>query len=163
MKLKYRILLIGFLCLLTLDQGSKYYIVHHVPLHHSHEIIAGILNVTYVENRGAAFGLMANQHHAFFLFIVTSCVAIGCILFYFRRLGARDLIPSIALSLVLAGAVGNLIDRIRLGAVIDFLDLHYKHWHWPAFNVADAAITLGIVLLGVSMLWGGRKVVSETK
>ena len=157
MKLKYRLLLVTFIGLLVLDQGSKLCVERYVPLHYSREVIKGILNITHIQNPGAAFGLMADHRQSFYLFTAITLAAIGVLIYYFRRVSERDRLISVALSLIITGAVGNLIDRLRLGAVVDFLDFHYKYWHWPAFNVADAAITIGLSLLAIKLLWGGRK------
>jgi len=81
-------------------------------------------------------------------------VAIGCIAYLLRSLRPQQKASLISLSLILGGAVGNLIDRLRLGEVIDFIDLHWYHYHWPAFNVADSAISMGVVLFCIQMLRG---------
>ncbi len=157
MKRNYRIVLIIFVLLLALDQGSKLYIERHVPLYHSTEAIAGFLNITHVQNKGAAFSLLAEREGATIIFIVVSCVAIVLILYYLRRIEEGELWTPLCLSLILTGAVGNLIDRFRLGGVVDFLDFHYKGWHWPAFNVADASISIGVILFAMKVLWGERR------
>ncbi|UCC65950.1 MAG: signal peptidase II [Deltaproteobacteria bacterium] len=161
MKRKYRIFLIVFVFLLALDQVTKLFIEHYFPFHQSKEVIKGVLNITHVLNKGAAFGLMADRQGASFIFVIISLVAIVFILYYFRRIEEGELWTSFCLSLIFTGAVGNLIDRFRVGGVVDFLDFHYKTWHWPAFNVADAAITVGVSLLAIKILWGGRKVAKE--
>jgi len=157
MKRKYRILLIIFIFLLAFDQGSKLFIEHNFPLHQSREVIKGILNITHIQNRGAAFGIMATRQGLTIFFVLISFLAIGLILYYYHRIEEEDLFTPFTLSLVFTGAVGNLIDRFRLGGVVDFIDFHYRAWHWPAFNVADAAITIGVLLLAVKVLWGGKK------
>ena len=157
MKRKYRILLIVFVLLLVLDQGSKLFVERHFPLHQSREAIKGILNITHVQNRGAAFGFMADRQGANIFFVIMSFLAMALILYYFRRIEEGHLWSPFCLSLIFMGAVGNLIDRFRVGWVVDFLDFHYKGWHWPAFNVADAAITIGVLLLALKILSGGRK------
>jgi signal peptidase II len=157
MKRKYRILLIVFVCVLALDQASKLLIARLVPLHQAREIIPGFFAIAHVQNRGAAFGLLANLPGAGTLFVVISLIAIVLICVYFRWLKDREVWTPLCLALVLTGAVGNLIDRFRLGSVVDFLDVHYKGWHWPAFNVADASITIGVLLLALKILWGEKK------
>ncbi|MBW2038043.1 MAG: signal peptidase II [Deltaproteobacteria bacterium] len=157
MKRKYRILLVVFVFLLALDQGSKLYIERHFPLHQPREAIKGVLNITHVLNRGAAFGLMADRQGFSYLFVIISFVAMVLILYYFRRIEEGDLWAPFCLSLIFTGAMGNLVDRFRLGGVVDFLDFHYKGWHWPAFNVADVSITIGVLLLALKILWGGKK------
>lgn len=107
------------------------------------------LALTYVRNTGAAFGLLASAPaHLRLPFLVLSTVLAGAVLLWFLRETPADRRWQVgALGGILGGAVGNLIDRLRYGEVIDFVDLHWAEWHWPAFNVADAAITVGVVLL----------------
>lgn len=134
------------LTILSLDQFTKYLISRNLSLSQSVALIKGILHLTLVHNRGAAFGMLKNQTP---LFIFTSIFAV--ILIYFSLKGRSQKkvsIYTLSLSLILAGAVGNLIDRVFFGYVIDFLDLRI----WPVFNVADSAITIGAVLLGWSLL-----------
>ncbi len=157
MKRKYWILLICFVILLVLDQASKVLIESHVPLHHAIEIIPGFFAIVHVENRGAAFGLLAGLSGAGTFFVVISLIAIVLICAYFRWIKDDEVWTPFCLALVLTGAVGNLIDRFRLGSVVDFLDVQYKGWHWPAFNVADSCITVGVLLLALKILWGEKK------
>ncbi len=157
MKRKYWILVIVFVCLLALDQASKLLIVRYVPPHQAKDVIPGLFAIAHVENRGAAFGLLADLPLAGIFFVVISLVAICFIIAYFRWVKDEEVWTPICLALVLTGAVGNLIDRFRLGRVIDFLDVHYRGWHWPAFNVADSCITIGVLLLAVKIVWGEKK------
>lgn len=157
MKRKYWILLIVFVILLVLDQASKVLIERSVPLHQAIEIIPGFFAIVHVENRGAAFGLLAGLPGAGAFFVVISLIAIVLIIAYFRWIKDNEIWTPLCLALVLTGAVGNLIDRFRLGSVVDFLDVHYRGWHWPAFNVADSCITIGVILLALKILWGEKK------
>ena len=100
------------------------------------------LNIVHVENKGAAFGMFAGLGNL--MFIAVAAIAVIVILIYLAK--SPKGIETYALSLVLGGAVGNLIDRIRIGKVIDFIDVFVKDWHWPAFNVADSALTVGVGL-----------------
>ena len=163
MKRKNTILLIVFCILLALDQASKLVIDHYVPIHQSREIIAGFFSIVHVQNRGAAFGLLAHIPGAAHIFLITSLIAIVLILVYFRWIKEGEVWTPICLSMILTGAVGNLIDRFRLGSVIDFLDFHYAGWHWPAFNVADSSITIGVILLAIKILWGEKKTTGEER
>ena len=119
-----------------------------MPLHHSIPIVDGFFNLTYVRNTGAAFGIFAGSHEVFRLpfLIGVSILAIGFILVMLKRLrdDATGLIT--ALTFILAGAIGNLIDRVLHGEVIDFLDVYYSNYHWPAFNLADSFITIGVTI-----------------
>jgi signal peptidase II len=146
---RYSILVIFAGILLIIDQWTKIWIHTTFQLGEVRPIIPGFLDLHYIRNTGAAFGFLSGTHSSFRIpfFIGISLVAIGIILFLFRKLeDSMTLIP-LSLSLVLGGALGNLIDRIRLGEVIDFILVHYRWFHWPAFNVADIAITSGVILL----------------
>jgi signal peptidase II len=137
---------------LFLDQLSKHLAVKNLILSQSVPIIKGIFHLTLIHNRGAAFGILKNQVP---LFIFISLFAI--ILIYFNLKKSRNkenIVFNISLALILGGALGNLIDRLFLGYVIDFLDFRI----WPVFNVADSAITIGAILLGYSILKSGRTV-----
>lgn len=133
------------LATLSLDRLTKFLITKNLFQNQSIPIIKGIFHITLVHNRGAAFGILKNQIP---LFIITSLFAI--ILIYFNlKENRQSKSYSIALSLILAGALGNLVDRLFFGYVIDFLDFRI----WPVFNVADSAITIGAILLGWSILF----------
>lgn len=131
--------------ILFLDQLSKFIAVKNLSLHQSIPIIKGIFHLTLIHNRGAAFGILKNKLP---LFIFTSVLAIILIYQNLKNLHKKSDIYNLSLSLILAGALGNLIDRICFGYVIDFLDFRI----WPVFNIADSAITIGAILLGYSIL-----------
>ena len=157
MKKKYSILVVTFCILLAADQASKLLIAHYVPLHHSRVVIPGFFALVHVQNKGAAFGLLAHIPAASTIFVVISLIAVALILVYFRSVKPGEVWTPFSLSLIVTGAVGNLIDRFRVGRVVDFLDFHYHGWHWPAFNVADASITIGVILLALKILWGQQE------
>jgi signal peptidase II len=140
--------------IVILDQVSKLVVDRMMSLHESHEVIAGFLRLTYVRNRGAAFGILSDADLPFqaALFSVLSLAALFAIGLYAWRLPAESRLPKTALALIMGGAIGNLVDRMRLGYVIDFVDAFWGPHHWPAFNVADSAITVGVVLLVLDML-----------
>lgn len=141
--------------IVALDQLSKYLIDSSMTLYQSREIISGVLALTYVRNPGAAFGLLA-QAPAWFrqpFFYLTSGLAIVILGIFLRRLGERERLARLALVAILGGALGNLIDRIRFGYVIDFVDISWQGYHWPAFNVADSCITLGMI----GLLWSSLR------
>jgi len=99
-------------------------------------------------NTGAAFSFLASAGGwQNYFFVGVAVVVSTIILFMFRKLQPRDMQLAVALMLVLGGAIGNVIDRLRFGYVVDFIDVYYRHWHWPTFNVADSAISIGAVLL----------------
>jgi signal peptidase II len=132
-----------------LDQVTKAWIVSALRLHESFTVIGGFFNITHVRNPGAAFGFLAASPPMFryTFFVIVTAAAILLILNYLRVGRGRSLSMVSALALILAGAVGNLIDRVRFGEVIDFLDIYVARFHWPAFNVADSAITVGAAIL----------------
>jgi signal peptidase II len=104
------------------------------------------LRIVYVKNRGAAFGILSNLDNNIFIFV--SIIAIMIITIYLFKTNNR--LEIYALSMIVGGAVGNLIDRIQIGQVIDFIDFFIGQWHWPAFNIADSALTVGIILFLIS-------------
>lgn len=144
---RYRQLLSITGIVLVLDQASKLYIDRHLFQGQSLAVIPGFFNITYVRNKGAAFGIFAHSALRVPFFIGVSTVAVLAILWYLRRIHLEQRLLRFSLSLVFAGALGNLIDRVRLHEVIDFLDVHWHRYHWPAFNIADSAITVGVCLL----------------
>jgi len=148
---RYRLLLVIFALIVPLDQFSKLYIDGTMELHQSYTVIEHFFNICYVLNTGAAFGILAESSLRVPLLSGVALLAAAVILWIFRHIDGRKL-QRVALALVFSGAVGNLIDRIRLGAVIDFLDVHWYQHHWPAFNIADSAITIGVALLLID-LW----------
>ena len=158
---RYRILTIISIVILALDQATKLYVDANFRLHESMPVIRGWFNLTYVRNKGAAFGIFADSAVRIPFFITVSIVAMFGILWYIRRIRNDQKLAVFSLSLVFAGAFGNLIDRIRLGEVIDFLDVYWQRHHWPAFNVADSAICVGITLLLIDMWREERKKSAE--
>lgn len=142
--------------ILILDQLSKYYIVDSFALYESLPVLPG-LNITYVQNTGAAFSFLsdAGGWQRWFFIALSGGVSIGLVIWiYTLPVTWRWL--AVALALVLGGALGNLLDRIMFGYVIDFIDVYYQKWHWPAFNVADSAISIGVVMLIIDTFWFDR-------
>ena len=137
------------LAVVALDQGSKWMVRSALPLHESLPVIPGLFHLTHITNRGALFGMLHDLADPWrgAIFTTVPVLAAGLILWFQARTPAEDRLAQCGLSLVLAGAVGNLVDRLRFGHVTDFLDVFVGRHHWPAFNVADSAITIGVVLL----------------
>lgn len=154
---RYRILAIISPVLVILDQATKLYVDANFRLYESVPVIHGFFHLTYIRNKGAAFGILADSAVRIPFFITVSIVAMLGILWYIKHLRNDQKLALVSLSLVFSGALGNLIDRIRLGEVIDFLDVFWKTYHWPAFNVADSAITIGVTLLCIDMWREERK------
>ncbi|MEY4768862.1 MAG: hypothetical protein RL637_1501 [Pseudomonadota bacterium] len=133
--------------ILILDQISKIAVDHFMTLYESLAIMPSF-QLTYVHNTGAAFSFLANaggwQRWLFAGLAIVISVILGM---WLKQLKSTDKLLAIALALVLGGAIGNLIDRLFYGYVIDFLDVYYQTWHWPAFNIADSAICIGVFLM----------------
>ena len=162
MRKNYWVFLITLALVAGLDQFSKWQISSTMSLHASYPVIDGFFNITYVRNPGAAFGFLANAPSFFrsgFL-IAVSAAAIVMILYYLAQNKTGGVLLTVALSLITGGAAGNLIDRVRFGEVADFLDVYIGSYHWPAFNVADSAISVGAVLL-ILELFRRRRGISE--
>jgi len=130
------------------DQITKFCVDQWMPLHHSIPVIDGLFSLTYIRNTGAAFGIFAGSAAVFRLpfLIVFSLVAVGFVVMMLRRLPSDHTGLITALAFILGGAIGNLIDRVAYGEVIDFLDFYLGPYHWPAFNVADSFITIGVLI-----------------
>jgi signal peptidase II len=148
--------------LIIADQLSKAAIRATIPLYDSVEVIPGLVNLTHVLNTGAAFGFLDRFEFAYKAVVVTllATAALAAIVFYAMTLGSATRLSRFALTLVVAGAIGNLIDRVWAGAVVDFVDIYFGNWHFWAFNVADSCISIGAVLLIVDMFRTGSHVPS---
>ena len=145
---KWQLVGTWLILIVVLDQLTKIIVDRTIPLHHSIPIIDGLFSLTYVRNTGAAFGIFAGSHEAFRLpfLVLVSALAIGFIIVMLRRLREQETGLITALAFILGGAIGNLIDRALHGEVIDFLDFYWSNYHWPAFNLADSFITVGVVI-----------------
>jgi len=130
----------------ALDQITKIVVLKTMALHQSIVVIPGFFSLTHIHNPGGAFGFMADQNQTVrvLLFIVAALAALGLIFYFYRKTPPSLPVLSVGLALIFGGAVGNLIDRIRFGLVIDFLDFYIGEMHWPAFNVADSAVFIGM-------------------
>ncbi len=135
------------------DQFTKTLVIQHLPLHTSFEVIPGFFNIVHVHNTGIAFSMLAGKGSGFYKFLFIG-IAIAVIVFLNIAVAKThsirffDILP---LGLILGGAVGNMIDRIKLGFVVDFLDFYIASYHWPAFNIADSAITVGAILIVIGL------------
>jgi len=143
---------------LVLDQASKLIVEQSIAEWKSLSVIPGFFNLVHVLNKGAVFGFLnrADTTWQVYFFIAASLAAVGVILYLLRTEQYGDKMMLAGLGLLLGGALGNLFDRVRLGFVIDFLDFYIGRYHWPAFNVADIAITTGTLTLIISF-YGKRK------
>jgi len=138
----------------ALDQVAKVMVLDRLPLGVPVHLIDDLLSFTLVMNPGLAFGLLGTVPRAWrWMVAALSLVALAVLArVALRVLPAGGPIGRVAIGLIFGGAVGNLIDRARFGAVVDFVDVHWRGWHWPAFNVADSAITVGVALLALRLI-----------
>lgn len=144
------------LAVLVLDQLSKWWVLSNYQPYEVQSLLP-VFNMTLVFNKGAAFSFLsdAGGWQRWFFTALSSLVSI-VLLVWLTRLRSDERMTAASLALILGGALGNLLDRVRLGQVVDFLDFYWQHWHWPAFNLADSAITIGVVLMLLAS-WGERE------
>lgn len=137
----------------VLDQGTKLLILEKFPLWSSKTVIPGFFNLVHVHNKGTAWGVLDRDDISWQvpMFIAITLFALGFIGYMLKKTDKRDKWMITGLGLIGGGAIGNLIDRIRLGEVVDFLDFYVGSYHWPAFNVADSALTIGAGAILISM------------
>lgn len=143
------VILLAFL-IAALDQTTKWQVRATLAYGAAHPVIPGFFNLTYIRNTGAAWGLLGNQNTALMLL---SAILLILMVVFRRSFLTRAWEHRLALALLIGGVAGNLLDRIRLGWVTDFLDFHVGGYHWPAFNIADASICVGVGLYILSSLW----------
>jgi signal peptidase II len=144
--------------IVVLDQASKAVVRAKLPLHDSVTVIPGFFDVTHVRNTGAAFGMLNGVEFAYkpAVMVLVAIIALGAVASYALTLPSTQQIARYGLALILGGAVGNLIDRATAGYVVDFVDVYWRGVHFWAFNVADSAITVGVVLMLLDVLGVGR-------
>jgi signal peptidase II len=162
----YPLIIWPALLIICLDQISKIFVIKGLGIYESVPVINGFFNLVHVRNRGMAFGFMnrPDMDFGFWILVSATILAVILLLFWFHRMENESNWTTLGLSFILGGALGNLIDRIRLHEVIDFLDFYVGAYHWPAFNVADAAITVGAFTVGLTLFLAGpaKKPVSPT-
>jgi len=139
---------------MVLDRLTKKLVVMNFHLESQHTVVDGFFNLTYVRNTGAAFGFLSKLDDSYRVtFFAVATVAAVCLLLYFVwRAAPKDTLLLLALALIIGGAAGNLTDRLMYGYVVDFIDWYVGSYHWPAFNIADSAISVGIVILGEEII-----------
>ena len=147
----------------ALDQFTKYLVEKHLRMYEVVPVIRGFFNLTRVRNKGAAFSLLSTAPDGFrsVFFISVSLAAIAVIAMMIRK--AKDRMLVVSFSFIAGGAVGNLIDRMRFGEVVDFIQWYVKSWYWPSFNVADSAITAGVALLVIDMVFNKPRSHGDTE
>lgn len=153
MRKRYGILCGAAALALILDQVSKWIVMRFIPEHRPISVIDGFFDLVNIRNRGAAFGFLnrSDIEWQFWLFLLATVVAVWAIIALTRSADDEPWL-FVGLGLVMGGAMGNLVDRVRFRAVVDFLDVYWGEWHWPAFNVADSAIFVGAALACL-ILW----------
>jgi signal peptidase II len=159
LKNKYLALLFVSGVLIVMDQYTKFMVSLNIPRNYSINVVEGFLNLTHIRNSGVAFGLFASQQSEYkaLMFIAISTIAIIAILVIFHQNPKEKKIVQTGLILIFSGAIGNLIDRSLHGEVIDFVDFFIKGYHFPAFNIADSCITIGVALMVVDLFfWESR-------
>jgi len=155
---RYLALFLASNILIILDQYTKLLVSTHIPQNHFKMVIDGFLAITHIRNPGVAFGLFAEGPSQLktVLFVGFSIVAIIAILIFFHQTPPERKMVQVGLILIFSGAIGNLIDRILYQEVIDFLDFFVGSYHWPAFNIADSCITVGVILMLVDLIRFGE-------
>ena len=145
------------LLVVALDQLTKWLVRVRVPLHDSVQVIPNLLDITHVRNTGAAFGFLNGVDFPgkTLLIAVVAIVALIGVALYSGTLSNQQLLPRLGMALIIGGAAGNLIDRIIIGSVVDFVDAYWGTFHFWAFNVADSAITVGVALMILDMIGTG--------
>jgi len=151
--------LIVAVTVVVLDQITKAMIRPVLALHESREVIPGLLDLTRVHNTGAAFGMLNSVDFPFKTVVlsIVAAVALGGVAWYAATVPQSDRLARLGIAGVLGGAIGNLIDRATSGYVLDFVDAYWNGWHFWAFNVADAAITVGVIFMILDILGLGRR------
>ena len=143
-------------CVVAADQVTKGIILERLDLYHVIVVVPGFFNITHIQNPGGAFGFLAQQSPLVrsLVFLLMSFLAVCLIFWFYRQTPPTHRFLAVGFALIFGGAIGNLIDRVRFGRVVDFLDFYVGTWHWPAFNVADSAITTGIAVFLLHVVTG---------
>lgn len=152
---KLYLFIIAFI--IAADQASKWLLVRSLPLEASRDVVKGFLRLWHVRNSGAVWGFFSGHDGGLVPKVITglAVAALLIVAWFFLRAGRHERLELAAYAFILGGALGNIVDRLRLGYVVDFIDAYVKTWHWPTFNVADSCITVGVLLLALS-LWRGK-------
>jgi len=144
--------------IIIVDQASKWLVTKSLPLEGTRDVIDGFFRLWHVRNSGAVWGFFSGHDGGWVPKLITALAiaALLVVMFFFLRAGRQERLEILAYAFILGGALGNIIDRLRLGYVVDFLDVYVRAWHWPTFNVADSCITIGVLLLAFSLLRGNK-------
>lgn len=155
MKKPYPLFILIILAIFVLDQISKLIVNHSVRLHESFPVINGFFNIVHVRNRGMVFGILNKPEigPGFYILVAATIITIILLIYWFLKLKEDEWHLRLGLSLILGGAFGNLVDRLRIREVVDFLDFFVGSYHWPAFNISDASLTVGTIWIAISLLF----------
>ena len=156
MRNKYLFLFVVSSVLIVIDQYTKFMVTLYIPLNYSVKVVEGFFNLTHIRNSGVAFGIFADLQSELkpYLLIFVSVIAIVAVLAIFHQTEKDKRLVQNGLVLIFSGAIGNLIDRVLHKEVIDFVDFFVENQHWPAFNVADSCITIGVMFMVADMFVG---------
>lgn len=137
-----------------LDQVSKAVVHKFIPFYDSIKVIPGFLNLTHIHNKGAILGIFNSSGRSWtpVLLLLLNAAALGLVVYYFSKTSEKERAARIALSLIVGGALGNVVDRIARGYVVDFIEMYVGRFHWPTYNMADACISIGAVVLILSVI-----------
>jgi signal peptidase II len=153
--LKNKKIYLGLIALIiAADQASKWLLVKLLPLEGTRDVVKGFFRLWHVRNSGAVWGFLSGHDGGLVPKVITglAVAALLIVAWFFLRAGGGERLELASYAFILGGALGNIIDRVRLGYVVDFLDAYVRTWHWPTFNVADSCITIGVLLLALSLL-----------
>ena len=153
--------LLFVLAIILLDQISKLFIDLNFTIHQQKKILDGFFNIWYTQNTGAIWGIFSSLENPIISKIITglSIIAVIIVIVYFLKIKPTCVLELTSLSFIIGGAFGNIFDRLFRGYVIDFLDFYINKYHWPTFNIADSFITIGVIILAIS-IWRGKCPVS---
>ena len=159
MKKDYLLFILPAVAVIIIDQISKAAVAGAIRYHESVTVIDGFFNLVHVRNRGMAFGLMNRPDPGigYYLLVCATVTAIIALIIWFKKLKKENRGLIFGLSLILGGASGNLIDRLRLKEVVDFLDFYVGGYHWPSFNMADSSITVGAFWIAINIIFFGTR------
>lgn len=146
--------------IVAIDQATKALVRRSLTLHESVTIIPGFMDFTHVRNTGTAFGFLNGVDFPFktgVIALIATSALVGMAL-YTKALVNEQWLAKVGMSLIIGGAAGNLIDRVTVGSVVDFVDAYWRDWHFWAFNIADSAITIGVALIILDMIGVGSRV-----
>ncbi len=162
---KYKTMILISAVVVILDQLTKFLIMEWMPIHKSVVIIPGFLDITHLHNSGVAFGMFSDSPSDIKQLLLTSLsvIAVGVLFYLYHQTNKMYRFMMAGFALLLGGALGNLIDRIFMGEVVDFIDVYIGDLHWPAFNIADSAITVGIAILIYHVIFKKPEIVFNPK